>query len=124
MIESTLIALSLQIIVALTILNVWFFRASRQTKFRGASAKSLSEEFEKYGLSKRVFIVTSVIKPLLAILLIVAIFFPVLTKPSALALAFFMLGALYMHFRVRDELTKYLPALSMFFGCVAIYLLS
>ena len=52
------------------------------------------------------------------------IFVPYITKPASLALAFFMLGALYMHFRVRDELTKYLPALSMFCGCVAIFLLS
>ena len=64
MIESTLIALSLQVIVALTILNVWFFRASKQTKFRGASARSLQEEFEKYGLSKKMYAITSVVKPL------------------------------------------------------------
>jgi uncharacterized membrane protein YphA (DoxX/SURF4 family) len=124
MIESTLIALSLQIIVALTILNVWFFRASKQTKFRGAAARSLSEEFEKYGLSKRAFMVTSIIKPMLAFSLLASIFFPFLTKPSSLALAFFMLGALYMHFRVRDDLTRYLPAFGMFCGCVVIYLLS
>ena len=124
MIESTLIALSLQVIVALTILNVWFFRASKQTKFRGASARNLQEEFEKYGLSKQVYALTSVIKPLLAVSLLIAIFVPYITKPASLALAFFMLGALYMHFRVRDELTKYLPALGMFCGCVAIYLLS
>lgn len=124
MIESTLIALSLQIIVALTILNVWFFRASKQTKFRGASARSLSEEFEKYGLSKRAFMITSVIKPMLAVSLLIAIFFPFLTKPASLALAFFMLGALYMHFRVRDDLTRYLPAFGMFCGCVAIFVLS
>ena len=124
MIESTLIALSLQIIVALTILNVWFFRAPKQTRFRGASARTLSEEFEKYGLSKRAFMITSVVKPMLAVSLLVSIFFPFLTKPASLALAFFMLGALYMHFRVRDEFTKYIPALSMFCGCTIIYLLS
>ena len=118
------IAWCIQIIVALSILNVWFVRASRQTPFRGASARNLQEEFEKYGLSKQMFLVTSVIKPLLAVSLLIAIFVPYITKPASLALAFFMLGALYMHFRVRDELTKYLPALGMFCGCVAIYLLS
>ena len=124
MIETTLIGLSLQVIVALTILNVWFIRASKQTKFRGADARNLSEEFQEFGLSKRTFVVTSILKPMLAVSLLIAIFFPFLTKPSALALAFFMLGALYMHFRVRDEFTKYLPALSMFCGCIAIFVLS
>ena len=46
MLESSLIALSLQIIVALAILNVWFLRSSKQTKFRGSDARTLSEEFE------------------------------------------------------------------------------
>tara|TARA_B100002019_G_C21247063_1_gene588958 strand:+ start:814 stop:1188 length:375 start_codon:yes stop_codon:yes gene_type:complete len=124
MIESTLIALMLQIIVALTILNVWFVRASHQTKFRGASARSLSEEFQEYGLSRKIYLITSIVKPMLAVSLIIAIFFPFLTKPASLALATFMLGALYMHFKVRDEVTKYLPAFSMFCGCVAIFLLS
>lgn len=124
MIESTLISLSLQIIVALTILNVWFLRASKQTKYRGASAKSLSEEFEKYGLSKQTYTITSIIKPFLAVLLLIAIFVPYLTKPASLSLALFMLGALYMHFRVRDQITKYIPAMSIFCGCVVIYLLS
>lgn len=118
------VALCLQVIVALTILNVWLLRANKETPFRGASAKSLSEEFQEYGLSKRAFAVTSIVKPMLAVSMLVAIFFPVLTKPTTIALAFFMLGALYMHFRVRDKLTKYLPALSVLCGCVAIFLLS
>ena len=119
------IALCLQIIVALTILNVWFFRASKQTRFRGASARNLQEEFEKYGLSKQMYAITSIIKPLLAVSLLIAIFVPYLTKLGiifiALSLAFFMLGALYMHFRVRDDFTRYLPAFGMFCGCVAIF---
>jgi uncharacterized membrane protein YphA (DoxX/SURF4 family) len=118
------IALCLQMIVALTVLNVWFFRASKQTRFRGASARNLQEEFEKYGLSKQMYAITSIIKPLLAVSLLIAIFVPYLTKPAALSLAFFMLGALYMHFRVRDDFARYLPALGMFCGCVAIFLLS
>tara|TARA_A200000159_G_C7310337_1_gene334309 strand:+ start:994 stop:1359 length:366 start_codon:yes stop_codon:yes gene_type:complete len=118
------IAWCIQIIVALSILNVWFIRASRQTPFRGASARNLQEEFEKYGLNKQVFVITSVIKPLLAVSLLIAIFVPFLTKPSALALAFFMLGAVGMHIKVRDDMVKFIPALSLFGGCMAIYLLS
>ena len=124
MIETTLIALSLQVIVALTILNVWFIRASKQTRFRGADARSLSEEFQEFGLSRRTYMVTSILKPMLAVSLLIAIFFPFLTKPSALALAFFMLGALIMHFRVRDEFAKYVPAFTILCGCVAIFVLS
>ena len=120
----TEIAMCLQVIVALTILNVWFFRANKETPFRGAAARNLSEEFQQYGLSKGVYAVTSIVKPMLAVSLVAAIFYPFLTKPSAAALAFFMLGALYMHFRVKDKITKYLPALGVLCGCIAIFLLS
>lgn len=118
------IAMLLQIVVALTILNVWFLRAGKQTKFRGANARTLSEEFQEYGLSKRMYMLTSIIKPMLAVSLLVALFFPFMTKPSAISLSVFMLGALYMHFRVKDELKKYLPALGVLLGCIAIYTLS
>lgn len=124
MLESSLIALSLQIIVALAILNVWFLRSSKQTKFRGSDARTLSEEFENYGLSKNVYVFTSVVKPMIAIMLLIAIFFPFLTKPSVIALSLFMLGAVYMHFKVRDTFVKYIPALSILCGCVAIFALS
>ena len=118
------LAVCLQIVVALTILNVWFFRANRKTKFRGTTSRTLSEEFENYGLSKRAFVITSVVKPTLAILLLISLYFPFLTIPSTLALSAFMIGALYMHFRVKDEITKYLPALSILCGCIIILILS
>jgi uncharacterized membrane protein YphA (DoxX/SURF4 family) len=118
------ISVCIQIIVALTILNVWFFRANKKTKFRGSTSQTLSEEFENYGLSKQTFLITSVVKPSLAITMLIALYFPILTKPTAFALSVFMAGALYMHFRVRDDFARYLPALGMFCGCVAIFLLS
>ena len=118
------IVVCLQIIVALIILNVWFVRANKKTKFRGTTSRTLSEEFENYGLSKRAFLITRIIKPTLAITMLVAIYFPILAKPSAAAMSVFMIGAVYMHFRVKDEIIKYLPALSILCGCITIFVLS
>ena len=67
-----------------------FFRASKQTRFRGASARNLQEEFEvwteqtnvcnyKYHKTTSCGIFTN------------CNFVPYLTKPDALSLAFFML---------------------------------
>jgi hypothetical protein len=40
----------LSVFVGLTIINVWLFRASRSTSFRGGNATNLLEEFTVYGL--------------------------------------------------------------------------
>ena len=48
-----------------------------------------------------------------ALALIAGIWFPALVLPAAALICFLMLGALAMHAKVHDPLTKFLPALGM-----------
>ena len=118
------VAILLQVFVALVVFNVWTFRAEKPTKYRGGSARTLREEFMEFGLSKKIFMYTSLAKPMLAVALIVAIFFPIMTIPTALAMAFFMAAALVMHYRIKDKLIKFIPATTIFACCVAIVIVS
>ncbi len=118
------LALLLQVVVACTILNVWLIRATKETAFRGASARSLREEFVQYGLSDKVYWATSILKPMLAVSLLVALFYPFLTKPAAFALSIFMIGAIVMHLKVKDSIKKFIPATLLLSACIAILVLS
>jgi hypothetical protein len=118
------VAILLQVFVALVVFNVWTFRAEKPTKYRGGSAKTLREEFMEFGLSEKIYMITSLSKPMLSVALIVAIFFPFMTIPIASAMAFFMAGALLMHYRVRDEFIKFVAPGTIFACCVAIVVVS
>ena len=103
-----------QIIVAVGIFNVWIFRYGQSTNWRGGMAKNMREEFWVYGLPVSFMRVIGFIKLLLAGLMIVGIWFPAVTKPAAVGMAILMLGAVGMHFKVRDPLKKSLPAFTLF----------
>jgi hypothetical protein len=55
-----------------------------------------------------------------AVLLIAGIWAPTLIRPPAAVVAVLMVGALAMHAKVRDPLTKSLPAFLMLLMCIAI----
>ena len=110
----------LKLVVGLTILNVWFFRATRKTPYRGGDAKSLKEEFKVYGLSDTVYQTVLVVKSLLAVLLLVSVFVPDLTNFASGGIILMMIGAAYMHFKVKDSFQKTMPALVMLILSVAI----
>ena len=118
--SSSVISTVLQIVVALGLLNVWLVRAQASTAYRGGSAQSLKEEFAAYGLPDWTFFAVGFLKVASAVLLIVGIWAPVLIRPPAAILAVLMIGALAMHAKVRDPLTKSLPAFLMLVMCVAI----
>jgi hypothetical protein len=50
------------------------------------------------------------LKIILATLLIVGIWLPVLVRPAAIGMGALMLGAIIMHFKVKDPPLKSLPA--------------
>jgi hypothetical protein len=118
--SSSVISTVLQIVVALGLLNVWLVRAQASTAYRGGSAQSLKEEFAAYGLPDWTFFAVGFLKVASAVLLIVGIWAPVLIRPPAAIVAVLMIGALAMHAKVRDPLTKSLPAFLMLVMCVAI----
>jgi hypothetical protein len=110
------LAIALQLVVALGILNVWILRPSKATPFRGVDAKNLREEFAAYGLPFWV-------KVGLAIALIAAIWFHRAAQPAAIGMGLLMLGAFVMHLKVRDPIKKALPSVAVLAMCAAIALL-
>lgn len=113
----------LQVIVGIGLLNVWLVRARAATAFRGGSAQSLREEFAAYGLPDWSFYAVGALKIGSAVLLVVGIWVPELILPAAVTIAVLMIGALAMHAKVKDKLTKFLPAFLILLLAVAIILL-
>jgi uncharacterized membrane protein YphA (DoxX/SURF4 family) len=111
---------TLQIIVALGLLNVWLLRFNKSTAYRGGGARSMPEEFAAYGLPGWLVYVVGALKVGGALCLIAGIWFPSLVFPAALVIGFLMLGALAMHFRIGDPLKKSMPALFMLLSCIFI----
>ena len=114
----------LQIVAGLGIFNVWLLRFGQDTVYRGGNASNMREEFVVYGLPTVALYIVGLLKIVSAIGLIAGIFLPLLIAPSAILLAALMIGALVMHFKIRDPFKKSLPALIMLTLCVAILLLA
>ena len=116
----------LQIAAAVGLLNVWLLRFNRRTAYRGGDATTMPEEFAAYGLPVWFTYAIGALKVGSALALIAGIWFPALVLPAAALICMLMLGALAMHAKVHDPLTKFLPALGMlalglgiFWGAVA-----
>lgn len=121
--SSTVISNILQVITALGLLNVWLVRAQASTSYRGGSAQSLREEFATYGLPGWTFYLVGGLKIGAAVLLIAGIWAPHLIRPAAGIVALLMVGALVMHAKVKDPLTKSIPALLVLLLTVVIVVL-
>ncbi|MDH3321554.1 MAG: DoxX family protein [Flavobacteriaceae bacterium] len=104
------IIIGLKIIVGLSILNVWLIQPQKATKWRGGAATTIVEEFEVYGLPKSVCYLIGFFKVTLALMLLASIKFEYLTIIASLGLAFLLLGSIWMHMKVKDELYKSFPA--------------
>ena len=104
------ITMALQCIVAFSILNVWLVQKNKSTQWRGGNAKTIIEEFKVYGLPVWMCYVVGILKVLLAVGLLAAIWCPELKEPSALGLALLLLGSIAMHLKIKDPLKKSLPA--------------
>ena len=102
--------IALQCIVGISILNVWLVQNKKQTQWRGGNAKTLLEEFKVYGLPAWSCYVIGVLKVILAIGLLAAIWLPEIKQASALGLALLLMGSIVMHFKIKDPLKKSFPA--------------
>ncbi len=114
------VIIAMQIIVGLSILNVWLIQHKKATKWRGGNATTIIEEFDTYGLPVWMCYAVGTMKVILAILLIVSIWYPILKEPSALGLAFLLLGSIAMHFKIKDPLYKSFPAFLFLIMCTLI----
>lgn len=103
----------LQVILALGLFNVWLLRTGKATNYRGGQAKNLKEEFATYGLPPFMYFLVGGLKILCAIALLVGLWVPAAVVPAAGVLAILMLGALAMHIKVGDPISKSVPAFCM-----------
>lgn len=108
-----ILLMSLQVLVALGLLNVWLFRVGRRSVYRGGNAKTMREEFAVYGLPRWSMVVVGALKVGAAICLIAGLWIHFLVMPAALTICVLMVGALAMHLKVRDNAQKSLPALAL-----------
>lgn len=110
----------LQVIVGLSILNVWLIQPKKDTKWRGGQATTIFEEFHAYGLPTWSVYVVGVIKVVLALGLLAAIWLPVLRFPCAIGLAVMLAGSVLMHLKISDPLYKSFPAALFLVLCLVI----
>jgi uncharacterized membrane protein YphA (DoxX/SURF4 family) len=107
------ITLILQVVIALGLFNVWLLRFSRSTPYRGGAAGTMPEEFLAYGLPRWSTYLVGLLKLGAGLALIIGLWYPHWVRPAALLIASLMVGAIFMHFKIRDPLKKNLPALVM-----------
>ena len=108
---------------SITILNVWLIRFDNDSIYRGGEATNMIQEFEEYGLNESVVYIVGFFKVSAALFLLLGIYYNKLIFPSALTISLFMIGAVIMHFKVSDELIKYMPSsILLFSSLVMIYL--
>jgi hypothetical protein len=100
----------LQVIVGLSILNVWLVQNKKATRWRGGDATTIVEEFQVYGLPDWSVYVVGTLKVILAILLLAGIWYPALRLPAAAGLALLLSGSVAMHVKIGDPLIKSFPA--------------
>ena len=108
-----LLTLMINLIIALTLLNVWLIRFNKNTPFRGGEANSMTQEFSVYGLPSWFMYLIGFLKIMFAILLIIGIWITELNFYSYISLSILMIGAIIMHLKVKDPIIKSVPALSI-----------
>jgi hypothetical protein len=118
------ITLILQVVIALGLFNVWLLRFSRSTPYRGGAAETMPEEFLAYGLPRWSTYLVGLLKLGAGLALIIGLWHPRWVLPAALLIVGLMLGALFMHFKIRDPLKKNLPALVMLILSVSLSLIT
>jgi len=114
------ITFALQLIVGLSILNVWLIQPTKNTQWRGGSATTIKEEFKVYGLPEWSCYLIGFLKVALALALLAAIWFPQLLRPAAIGLGLLLTGSIIMHLKINDPIKKSFPA--FLFLCICAYL--
>ena len=112
----------LQLIIALGILNVWILRFNKATNYRGGDATTIVEEFKVYGLPAWFCYFVGFLKISSALALLVGLFVPALILPAAALVAVLMAGAVSMHAKVKDPISKAVPASLMLLMSVTLLL--
>ena len=112
------VTIAFQIIVGLSILNVWLVQYNKSTQWRGGNATTIKEEFKEYGLPDWSLYFVGFLKVVLALALLAAIWFPSFLKPAAFGLSALLIGSVLMHFKIKDPIKKSFPALIFLVMCL------
>ncbi|MBT5901264.1 MAG: DoxX family protein [Opitutaceae bacterium] len=117
------VGLTLQVIVAFGLLNVWLLRSGKPTRYRGNGAASMREEFAAYGLPAGVMRVVGTLKVTVALALLLGVWIPAVVFPAAILLIILMVGAFLMHLKVKDPFERSIPSLLMLGMAIALIVL-
>ncbi|RAP29518.1 hypothetical protein DID78_03490 [Candidatus Marinamargulisbacteria bacterium SCGC AG-343-D04] len=102
-----------QIIIVVGIFNVWLVRFNKQTQYRGGESKSLEEEFRVYGYPQWFFYLIGGLKILFALCIGAGFWVENVIKIGASGMSILMLGAIFSHLKVKDSVSKCVPATIM-----------
>ena len=110
----------LQLLVGVTILVVWLVRSHVRTNFRVGEAATLREEVSEVGLPDWFYDIIKIIKPFFAFFLLIGLVYRPLTLPCMVFTTIFMIGAIWMHLKAKDNFYKIIPAFTLFVFCIII----
>lgn len=96
-----------QIVVAASVYYVWIFRYFNVIK-----------EFDQFGLSDVIRNFVGAAKMSMSALLLVGFWFHDVIVVAAGVMGFFMIGAQFFHFKIKNSLIKHLPSLILLILCV------
>ena len=112
-----------QIIIALSVLRVWTMNFNKPSRWRGGGAKNMKEEFIAYGLPSWIMYLVGSLKVAFSIGLFAGLWIPEVVVFSASGIAIMMFFAIVMHAKIKDPLSKSIPAITFLVLSVLIILL-
>ena len=112
-----------QIIIALSVLRVWIINFNKPSRWRGGDAMNMKEEFIAYGLPSWIMYLVGSLKVAFSIGLIAGLWIPEVVVFSASGIAIMMFFAIVMHAKIKDPLSKSIPAITFLVLSVLIILL-
>ncbi len=102
---------------------MWLLRARSTTVYRGGNARTLKQEFAAYGLPDAMFYVVGALKITAGVVLLAGVFVALPVEVAAGIVAALMIGSIGMHVKVKDPVSKSVPAVLMLVMCVSFILL-
>ncbi len=101
-----------QLIIALSVIRVWTMNFNKPSRWRGGGAKNMKEEFIAYGLPSWIMYLVGTLKVVFSIGLIAGLWIPELVKFSASGIAIMMFFAIVMHVKIKDPISRSIPAIT------------
>ena len=111
----------LQLIIGVSIMIIWIARTTTASAYRVGDAQTLSQEFTEAGFTEGVYQVMRILKPIFAFLLVIGIVYEPFFIPCMTFTTLAMIGAVYAHVKVRDNIKKMIPAITLLTFCFIVF---